>query len=349
MMTRNQFSFSVGRCAWQTRSIALFVFSLCLTACDRESSASGTPAHSDRVESEHAERSVFYHDMLEAYERGDYKRARGLAREYLIPAYDKLVAGKKEGWGKGLRVLGGMLVNENRLPPENRFGGDEEFAAWLQEVLLASRDCIRSTQVKDPSEKAGRQQLLKFAARQWILARRDHVSREGLEELYSTFRPELEKPGYMTRAFTSLDDLLAPPETTGARQSDRVLNNDEIDEIAGIIHSYFEGLVARDVRLLESATGLDKETCGKLLAAYDDDCAEEGIVSIRSVTLPRLSADHLRLHPSSKKPGFYTLTVKGIRLDTVQVDGSAASRVISKHLTVREQATGRWIIVAPKR
>lgn len=350
MTVRKQFWPVVGRGDLLTRCFTLFVFSLCLTACDRESSALGTPPHRDRVTTEHSEQSVFYHDMLEAYKRGDYEQARQLARKYLAPAYDELAAGKKAGWGRGLRVLGGMLVQENRLPSEKRFGGDEEFTAWLQEILLANLASSRSTPATDPREQTARRRFLKFAATQWILAVSERVPHEELANLYRAFQPELEAPGWATKAFTGLDDLLAVRDLRAANAVDfRVLDKVQAGRVIGIIRDYFEGLVAKDLARLESATGLDTETCSKLLDAYHDDCAEEGLASIRRIILNGLSGDDLRLHSVPRKPGFYTLTVKGIRLDAVRVDGSDVSRVIRKHLTLREQSGGRWIIVAPQR
>lgn len=360
MTPRNQISPDVQRHVVPTRCIRLAVSSLCLMACVSESIAWGSPPRTGQVASARGEQSVFYHDMLEAYERGDYRQARQLAKEYLTRSHNKLLEGKKEGWGRGLRVLIGMLGQENRLSAEQRFGGDEEFTAWLREILFANLNSARSAVATDPSEQAARRRFLKSAATQWIMAVSDHTSREELQKLYRTFQPELESPGWTTKAFTGLDDLLAKRigpsanltkrDRQAANASDfRTLDEEAAGHVADIIRKYFAGLVAEDAGSLEFATGLDREACAELLDSYHDDYAEEGIAAISNIILPDLSADNLRLHFVPKKTRFYTLTIAGIRIDAVRADGSAFSRKISKHLTLRQHPDGQWTVVVPQR
>lgn len=318
-------------------------------SCDREEAeVRGQPPRGSNQESHPTEQQVFYTDMLEAYERGDLDQARALARKYLGPAYEDILAGQERGWGIGLRVLAGMLSHENRLPSAHRFGGDEQFADWLEKFLLASRDLIRATPPETKDEATGRQRLLKEAAMQWILARRDQVSRQQLEDWYTAFQGELEAPGYATKAFVSLDDLFASATLATKRATMRQVTPTEAERLTTTIRQYLEGLVAGDVKRVVSATGMEVEEARKLLDSYRRDCNDEGISEIRSIIMPTLALDDLRLKPRPRNDGVFALSVTGIRLETVRTDGAVEWRTISKHLTLREDASGRWIIVPPK-
>ncbi len=350
MMTlRNQVSPIVQGCVLLTRYITLSVFLLYLTACHKEPAAMGTPSRQHEVASEQGEQSVFYHDMLDAYERGDYDRARQLARKYLAPMPAILSKGGTEldverGFGWMLTVLHSMLLGESQLPPRDRFGDDPAFVEQIEGVILAVRTPAHAIKAAAPQYSYAQREL-KYIAREWILARAGHASRGQLEKLYRAFEPELRAQGLNTLDAVLQYQALEHSPSPTVETVDQV----EAHTITVVIRDYFAGLVAKDLDRLESATGLDTETCSKFLDAYHEDCAEEGIASITNITLPALSREDLQLRPDPKKQGFYTLTIKGIRIDAVRVDGSAVSQVISKHLTLREQATGRWIIVAPQR
>jgi len=128
----------------------------------------------------------------------------------------------------------------------------------------------------------------------------------------------------------------------------RELAASEAEIVTIAIRDYFEGLVSGDATQLASATGLDAQRITELLDAYRTDCRDEGIAETRSVVLPTLSVADLRLMPNPKQEGLFSLSVAGIRLETVRTDGTVEWRSISKHLTLREETSGRWTIVPPK-
>ncbi|RMD65837.1 hypothetical protein D6833_02305 [Candidatus Parcubacteria bacterium] len=320
------------------------------TSCDQDESSAGEHHAPPATNSEFSttEQQVFYTDMLDAYARGDISTARKLARQHLSPAYDVLRSGKQDldlrsGLGGTLVVLHDMLILENRLAPSDRLGGDPEFVDWLEYVVINAAKHARRVR-GSPKEEAFIRRTLGEVAREWILARQATASRDVLEGLYEEFREELAAQG-----LRDLDSVLRyrPPDTS-SKPSVRVLDHTTATTLFKVIHDYFEGLVGGDVARLKAATGLDDQRVKELLDAYRRDCRDEGIAQIRSVVVPTLSTDNLKLRSNPKQPDLFTVSIQGIRMEMVRADGTVERRTISKNLTLREEVSGRWTIVPPK-
>ena len=346
MLDQHRWHTSAGRCLRRMWIIAIVLLGVGVVSCERQYAADTPP---DTQQFNHEVRSKplsRLHHMVEAYKSGEIDAARSAARKYLEQRHQQRVKAKSDSdrfaWISAVfAVLKNMLHYENQLPPSLRLGDDPEFVDWIQEVLLETWAAAGDIE----KASVGMQDLIKrsqgIVAREWLRARGARVPREELEELYLVFQADLEAQGLL-----SVGSVLAyappePPSRPKARKIDQI----EAEKIMTAIRSFIRGMTTSDLSLIHSVTGCTPEECQSFLDNVEEEAAEEGGKSFKTLILPKLTSEQMRLRPLPWGERTYRISFSDVTFIFVLPNGDEIEKQADKWWTIREDDNGKWLVL----
>jgi hypothetical protein len=293
---------------------------------------------------------VIYHDMIDAYQKGQFIEARRLARLHLQRFRDQMDNSTDEREREStvhamVDVLYIMLDNEEKLPDSLRFERAADLFEFAEEQMLHARDVFDSLSKPDDRRKAFITDKLGKCSERWMRTGKTRMPRKRLEDHQKKFRTELESIGY-----TTVDNVLnkVKPDVPQIREVPPVSDEDR-GKIFDLIDAFYRGIISGDKKLIAAVSGLNSKKAAALLQKYNSELQQKGITNIIKVTLPEMSADNYTVRQSTGMANMYFVAVQGIRMDIIQTDGAQSTVTGDKLFGLKKEMSGAWILELPER
>jgi hypothetical protein len=298
---------------------------------------------------EQSEQQVIYHDMIEAYQKGQFSEARKLARAHLQHFSDEMntVSDERERESAvhaSLDIISQMFGEEDKLPATERFGRDTDLLQDAEDRMIEARDVFSRLKPHDKNREFIQDKIRQNSER-WLRAGKTIVSRGRLESHYRTFKQELEGAGY-----SSVDNVLnvVKPRVQQSQEPQPVSDEDR-GKILKLIDGFYRGMISGDKQLIAAVTGSNKVKASALLDRYNSDLRSKGISKIIKATLPEMSAENYTVQRSNVSPNIYSVSVQGIKIDVIQADGSQSTSTGDKLFSLKKEMSGAWTLELPER